>query len=108
MGSAENGRVGDRGFVSWGAKIVSVYVDSYMAEYGRMKMSHMIADSLEELHEMAVKLRIRRWFQVKASFPHYDVCKAKREQAIRLGAIPVDKYQFVAKMREIRGRKAMA
>ena len=82
---------------------MSVYIDSYFAEFGRMRMSHMIADSLEELHAMAERLGIRRWFQNKASCPHYDVCKSKRELAIQLGAIPVDKYQFVAKIRELRG-----
>jgi hypothetical protein len=82
---------------------MSVYVDRYFADFGRMKMSHMIADSLEELHAMAVRLGIRRWFQGKASFPHYDVCKAKREQAIAFGAVPLEKREFVFKMREIRG-----
>ena len=80
-----------------------VYVDSYFAAYGRMSMSHMIADTLNELHAMADKIGVaRRWFQNKSSCPHYDVCKSKRELAIKLWAIPVDKYQFVAKMREIR------
>ena len=66
-------------------------------------MSHMIADSLEELHEMADKIGVaRRWFQKDASFPHYDVCKAKRELAIKLGAVPVDRNEFVGKMRAIR------
>jgi len=80
-----------------------VYVDSYFAAYGRMSMSHMIADTLPELHEMADKIGVaRRWFQAKSSFPHYDVCKSKRELAIQLGAVAVDKRQFVMKMREIR------
>lgn len=85
---------------------MSVYIDNYRAAYGRMKMSHMIADTLEELHAMAEKLELRRWFQDKASCPHYDVCMSKREQAIQLGAIPVDKYAFVEKMREIRRERA--
>ena len=83
---------------------MSVYVDSYFAPYGRMQMSHMIADSLEELHTMADRIGVdRRWFQSRASFPHYDVCKSKRYRAIDLGAIPLEKRQFVLKMRELRG-----
>ena len=83
---------------------MSVYVDKYEAAYGRMKMSHMIADSLSELHEMAEKLGLRRWFQDKSSMPHYDVCLSKRAEAISLGAILLDRRQFVMKMREIRKR----
>jgi len=82
---------------------MSVYVDSYFAPYGRMQMSHMIADTLTELHAMADKIGIaRRWFQEQSSFPHYDVCKAKRELAIRFGALPLEKRQYVMKMRELR------
>jgi len=84
-----------------------VYVDHYFAPYGRMEMSHMIADTLPELHAMADRIGVaRRWFQSKSSTPHYDVCKAKRELAIKFGAIPVDKYQFVAKIRELRAGRA--
>jgi Protein of unknown function (DUF4031) len=83
---------------------MSVYVDNYFAQFGRMKMSHMIADSLEELHAMADQIGVaRRWFQEQSSFPHYDVCKAKRELAIGLGAIALEKRDFVMKMRELRG-----
>lgn len=81
---------------------MAVYVDSYNAPYGRMKMSHMIADTLPELHAMATQLGVRKWFQAKASFPHYDVCLTKRAQAIIIGAIPLDRNEFVMKMREIR------
>jgi hypothetical protein len=47
----------------------------------------MTADTLEELHEMAEKLGLRRWFQ-NTGTPHYDLCKSKRLKAIKLGAIP--------------------
>lgn len=48
---------------------------------------HMTSDtSLEELHSFAAKLGMRRsWFQ-DGRRPHYDLTKAKREQAVRLGA----------------------
>ena len=82
---------------------VAVYVDAYFAQYGRMQMSHMIADSLAELHEMADRIGVaRRWFQERSTFPHYDVCKSKRELAINLGAIALEKRPFVMKMRELR------
>ncbi len=85
---------------------MAVYIDHYFAQYGRMQMSHMIADTLPELHEMADRVGVaRRWFQEHASIPHYDVCKSKRLLAINtFGAIPVERKEFVLKMREIRAK----
>lgn len=68
-----------------------IWVDDYRGKFGRMIMSHMVSDtSLEELHEFAADLGLRReWFQNEGSTPHYDVCQSKRQEAIRLGAKPV-------------------
>lgn len=75
---------------------MSVYVDAAVWPFGRMMMCHMIADTDSELHAMADRIGIqRRWFQNKR-YPHYDVCKAKRAAAVRLGAIEIDRRQFVA------------
>ena len=55
-----------------------VFVDSAKLPYGRMLMSHMLADTLEELHDMADPIGIaRKWFQ-PTSTPHYDICQEKR------------------------------
>lgn len=80
-----------------------VYVDKPIHEFKGMIMCHMIADTLEELHEMADKIGIKReWFQKNASFPHYDIPKMRREKAVKLGAIEVNRRELVYKMREIR------
>jgi len=82
---------------------VSVYVDRARNRFGRMLMCHMIADTLEELHAMADRIGLRReWFQGRASFPHYDVCQAKRAQAVSLGAVDCDRRTFVRQMRRLR------
>lgn len=85
---------------------MAVYVDHGRLDFGRMKMSHMIADSLEELHAMADQLGLRReWFQApgpKVSFPHYDVSQTKRELAVRLGAIECERVTFVGHLRRLR------
>jgi hypothetical protein len=48
----------------------------------------MMADTLEELHEMADKIGLKRsWFQGKASTPHYDLIESKRELALKNGAV---------------------
>lgn len=66
---------------------MAVYVDDMhktsLGKYRRMKMSHMLADSDEELHAMAARIGVRRrWFQGD----HYDVCLAKRALAVQFGA----------------------
>ena len=63
-----------------------VYVDNMRASYGRMKMCHMIADSVAELLEMADKIGVqRRWFQM-TSHPHFDICVQPSPNAIACAA----------------------
>lgn len=74
---------------------MSVYVDAPIWPFGRMRMCHMLADSLDELHEMADKIGVnRKWFQ-NERYPHYDICKSKRATAVKLGAIEIGKKKFV-------------
>lgn len=84
---------------------MSVYVDASTYAYGRMVMCHMLADTPAELHAMADKIGVaRRWFQAppKASFPHYDIAKSKRDLAVRAGAIECDRNALVTVMRRLR------
>jgi hypothetical protein len=66
-------------------------VDDMRQKFGRMTMCHMIADSDEELHEMADRIGVdRRWFQYPGTPKrHYDIALSKRLQAIDAGAIPI-------------------
>lgn len=84
---------------------MSVYVDEALIEYGRMQMSHMVADSSEELLAMVDAIGVpRRWIQKAGTHrEHFDICKAKREKAIAAGAIPVDGRDI---MRMMRGKVA--
>jgi hypothetical protein len=86
---------------------VTVYVDDFTViapHVGRGRWSHMIADTEDELHDMATRIGLeRRWFQdprvnqtpryrpdsYAANAWHYDVVQAKRRQAIALGAVAV-------------------
>lgn len=55
-------------------------------------MCHMVADTHEELHAMAAKIGVaRRWFQSD----HYDICLAKRAQAIANGALEIDQREVL-------------
>ncbi len=63
---------------------------------GRMIMSHMAADSLRELHAMASLIGVAgKHFQNKPGQPHYDVCKAKKQQAIKAGAKLVNDREII-------------
>jgi hypothetical protein len=82
-----------------------VYVDDMNAEYRRMKMCHMIADTEDELHAMADKIGVaRRWHQAKGTpRSHYDICLSKRALAVDFGAREItqrDTVKIVARKRE--------
>lgn len=84
---------------------MSVYVDRAGNHFGRLVMSHMIADTPAELHALAAEIGLeRRWFQAppRASFWHYDVCKTKRALAVSLGAVECDRASFVMALRRVR------
>lgn len=74
---------------------MAVYVDDMykisLGNLGRMKMSHMMADSTEELLEMCNKIGVqKKWIQdAGTKREHFDVAIAKRKLAIENGAIEV-------------------
>lgn len=74
--------------------------------YGdHVKWSHLFADNIEELHEFASKLGLRReWFQDKESFPHYDIVGSKRRLAIELGAQEINLKEYL-KSRYLKSKK---
>lgn len=79
-----------------------VYVDSARHPLGRMLMSHMTADSLEELHEMAGMVGLKRCWLQAHGLPHYDLCQEKRELAIQHGAKAVSSKEIVRVARRLR------
>lgn len=79
---------------------MAVYVDDYLYPFGRMMMSHMIADTEDELMQMADQIGVaRKWYQRKTpGGEHFDICDSKRKLAVlRHGAIQVN-YRTMAKM----------
>ena len=86
---------------------MTVYVDdmyrSPLGRFGRMKMSHMIADSKEELLEMADRIGLaRKWIQYPDNprRRHYDVSMSLRRKAIAAGAVEVTMRELAAMNRE--------
>lgn len=87
---------------------MAVYVDQERNKLGRMVMCHMFADTLAELHDMAQKIGMRRdWFQ-PLSFPHYDVSLSRKADALRHGAIEVDRRKGYALRRQIKASWTIA
>lgn len=89
---------------------MSVYVDAprlYPSEprnyVGRTRKEarwcHMIADTEVELLTMATRLGLRReWIQRdrhRKGCPHFDLVPSKRALAVRFGAVPVTRREFV-------------
>lgn len=86
---------------------MTVYVDDMcdvpLGEFRGMKMSHMVADTDDELHAMADRIGVaRKWYQGD----HYDVAKSKRSLAIKCGATAIPMRQLARMVYE--RRKAMA
>lgn len=84
---------------------MSVYVDdmyrSPMGEFGRMKMSHMIADTHAELVEMADRIGVaRKWIQHAgdARREHFDIAMSKRTLAVEYGAVEVTMRELVGRI----------
>ena len=84
---------------------MAVYVDDARHRYGRMTMCHMLADTEAELHAMADAIGVaRRWYQGD----HYDVCLAKRAEAVSLGAVEVTQREIAMIRRRNRGATVAA
>ena len=87
---------------------MSAYVDAPIYPFGRMLMCHLLADSEEELHQMADRIGVaRRWFQDPGKkyrgVPHYDICRSKRALAVAAGAVELkDHRETVAVMQRSR------
>ena len=80
---------------------MAVYVDNYSdltgRNFGRMKMSHMVADTKEELLQMCDKIGVqRKWIQYEGDYKeHFDICLSKKKKAIEFGAIQLDARELV-------------
>lgn len=71
---------------------MTVYVDEVQRWPTKLRCfqagsAHLTADTLEELHELASRIGLRRaWFQ-NVRVPHYDITPKKRAAALAAGAL---------------------
>lgn len=74
---------------------MAVYVDDMytieLGNFGRMKMSHLMADTSEELLQMVDRIGVqRKWIQnAGTKREHFDIALSKRKLAVAAGAIEV-------------------
>lgn len=89
---------------------MAVYVDNMAAQFGRMTMCHMMADTHEELVEMADRIGVdRKWIQDAGTHrEHFDICKTKRALAVAAGAQEVKRIELGLIMRRKRDDAARA
>jgi len=81
---------------------MAVYVDSMNAKFGMMIMCHMIADTKEELLEMADKIGVqRKWIQEEGTWmEHFDVSKGAKQKALANGAIEIGWREYALQLRK--------
>ncbi len=78
---------------------MSVYVDNARNKYGRMFMSHMMADTLEELHTMALEIGVAQKHFQDGKRPHYDICQRMKVRAVLKGAKQITSRQMIERFR---------
>ena len=85
-----------------------VYVDNIRIPFRRMKMSHLMADTTEELLAMADAIKLDRRHIQHPGTPteHFDVSVAYRLAAIRNGAQPVQATDLARLVRDRRNGQA--
>lgn len=82
---------------------MTVYVDELthrgMKYMGKIvRTCHMMTDGdIEELHGVATRLGLRKYFQDHPDHPHYDLMEGKRYEAILRGAVSVTSAEMVKK-----------
>ncbi len=82
---------------------LAVYVDNVRITWRGRQWCHLVADSLDELHEFAKSLGLKRsWFQSQASLPHYDVTIEVREVALSRGANQADRRTLISRGRQLK------
>lgn len=84
---------------------MSVYGDDMykypLGQFRGMKMSHMIADTTEELLTMVDTIGgARKWIQYPGPFEeHFDIAMSKRALAVKAGAIEIGMRDLVSHMK---------
>ena len=78
------------------ARKMTVFVDAAIHYKGDKKYCHMVSVDLNELHDFADRLGVKRcWYSTKKNSPHYDITEEQRSKAIQTGALPATRRQVL-------------
>ncbi len=83
-----------------------IYVD-HARQHPTGIWCHMIADTRAELHDFAAALHLPRsafFGLTRAAIPYYPLRPSARARAMSAGALSLIRLDFVAKIRELRGK----
>lgn len=73
-----------------------MYVDNAFVERRGRHWCHLLADSVEELHEFAAYIGLsKQAFHRAARIPHYDITAPQRQLVLAKGARPVTVRQGI-------------
>ena len=73
-----------------------IYLDNYKGKFKNMLMSHLMADTEQELDAIASRLGLKPEWKQQGSFgPHFDLSESKRSKAVLLGAKEVTAQDLV-------------
>lgn len=82
---------------------MAVYVDNVRIAWRGRQWCHLVADSLDELHQFARSLGLQRtWFHAHASLPHYDITVEIRVMALNRGAVAADRRTLISRGRQLK------
>ena len=86
---------------------MAVYVDTLIPcvtnkRWRYTHSCHLIGDTEEELVAFAVSIGLKSFWIQRTGIVHFDLNDSKRKQAVKAGAIEIDRNQFVEKLRKVR------
>ena len=82
---------------------MAVYVDDAVWSWRGQLWCHLLADSLDELHQFAKSIGLKKeWFQGHTKYPHYDMNENRRKIAVKKGAIEIDKRTTIEKAKKLK------
>ncbi len=83
---------------------MAVYVDKSAKKYKHMIMCHMLADTPQELHDMADNIGLPIDHFQNKDIPHYDLSCSMRNKALKHGAKEVDRHELGKVIKSLRSK----
>lgn len=84
------------------------YVDNVRVKWRGKEWCHLVADTIDELHDFAISLGLKRsWYQQSASYPHYDITIETRAKALQLGAQLANRKKIIECAKSLKAQQSL-